>query len=1113
MNREGGDATAGTGPGESRTGGGEVFVGRSPELAALDLALAEASSGAPRLVVVGGEPGIGKSRLLDEFASGLAGRGTAVHWGRCREAGGAPPYWPWIQVLRTVGRQLDDRQLADAVGHSAGDLAQVMPEMVERLGDAPPVPDLDPDAARFRLFDALTRFLSAAATSQPLVILLDDIHAADEPSLLFLEFLAAELRDSKVLLVVATRTTEVVRSERLARLLHDLDRVPMVRRLPLSRLPTADVERYLALVLGEAPSRALVSTVADQSDGNPLFLGEIVRLVQAEAGLAGSIPGQGRVALPGDVRDAILRRATHVSPACNEVLRIAAVLGRELDVELLRVVADRPDGKFADAVDEAEAAMLLVSTPDAPGRARFTHALVRDALYWDVPARQRTKLHRQVGEALEAMHADDPEPILAELALHFFEAAPIGEARRAVEYARRAAERAARQLAYEEAVRLLRLALQALDLSREHEPAARGELLLALGDALMRSGDMAEAQAAYLPAADLARTHRLPELLARIALGYGGWFLWSALRGDPHFVPLIQDALEMLGPQDSVLRVQLLARYAGGALRDDLDRARVEALCEEAVDMARRLGDPGALGYALDGRLGALLWPDNAPQRLELGAEMIAMGRSIGARDRIAAGHLYRCLAAIELSDRQTAEAELAVLWRMADELRSPPTRWSASTLAGMLLLMDGRLDDAERQIEDAMALSRAQTPDVGAAYWMQLFMLRKEQGRLDEVLPAVQEHAAKYPTRPLYRYALAQLHTVAGRERDASWAFEALAAHDFEDLPRNDEWLFGVTLLAEVVELVGDRERARRLYDLLLPHDQQVAVAAMVAGTGAVARALGILAAMLGEVDLAEGHFATAVTVNARLGAHLWVARSQYDWARLLLAADRPGDRERARGLLEQASATAASVGSVDLQARIASLGQPARTLGQSPTTRRIRRDGETWAVDFDGASFRVQDTKGMRYLAVLLSRPQESVHVLELAGGDGARAGIDGAAGAPLIDERAKSAYRVRLADLDAEVAEAEGWGDAERVARARAEIQALSEEVATALGQHGNDRRFASPSERARQSVTKAVRTSIDRIGRQCPALGRHLVETVSTGTFCTYRPGRDAPPWRT
>src|SRR5687767_12632427 len=229
MNREGGGATAGTGASESRTTSGEVFVGRSPEMAALHVALAEASSGVPRLVVVGGEPGIGKSRLLDEFASALAGRGTAVHWGRCREAGGAPPYWPWIQVLRTVGRQLDDRQLTDAVARSAGDLAQVMPEVIERLGGAPPVPDVDPDSARFRLFDALTRFLLGAASVEPLVILLDDIHAADEPSLRFLEFLGAELRDSKLLLAVALRTTEVVRSERLAKLLHDLDRVPTVR--------------------------------------------------------------------------------------------------------------------------------------------------------------------------------------------------------------------------------------------------------------------------------------------------------------------------------------------------------------------------------------------------------------------------------------------------------------------------------------------------------------------------------------------------------------------------------------------------------------------------------------------------------------------------------------------------------------------------------------------------------------------------------------------------------------------------------------------------------------------------------------------------------------------
>jgi tetratricopeptide (TPR) repeat protein len=431
------------------------------------------------------------------------------------------------------------------------------------------------------------------------------------------------------------------------------------------------------------------------------------------------------------------------------------------------------------------------------------------------------------------------------------------------------------------------------------------------------------------------------------------------------------------------------------------------------------------------------------------------------------------------------------------------------------MMLMEGRLEEAERFIEDSRALAKAQTPDAPTAYWMQLFMLRKEQGRLDEVLGPVEQHAAAYPTRPLYRYALAHLHAQAGRVREATWALEALAVHDFEDLPRNDEWLFGISLLAEVVELVDDRARAQCLYDFLRPHHDQIAVAAIVVGNGAIARPLGILASVLGRLEDADGHFAEAVAVEQRLGAHLSVARSEYDWARVLLAADRPGDRERARGLLDQASAIAEAVGSVDLQRRIAALGQPARGGEVSSAGRRIRRDGETWAIEFDGASFRVQDTKGLRYLALLLARPHESVHVLELvgAGGTGASDGLEGAtAGSPVLDERAKAAYQARLAELDAEVAEAEGWGDVERVARAREEIQALSEEVAAALGQGGHDRRFASPSERARQSVTKAVRASIDRLGRQCPALGRHLAETISTGTFCSYGPGRDAAPWR-
>ena len=625
----------------------------------------------------------------------------------------------------------------------------------------------------------------------------------------------------------------------------------------------------------------------------------------------------------------------------------------------------------------------------------------------------------------------------------------------------------------------------------------------------MRSGDLAEAQASYLPAAELARRHRLPELLARIALGYGGWFVWSALRGDPNFVPLIQDALEMLGPQDSVLRVQLLARYAGGALRDDPDRERKEALCDEAVAMARRLGDAAALGYALDGRLGGMLWADNAPERLVLGAEMIEMGRSIGAHDRVQAGHLYRCLAAIELADRQTAEAELAVLWRMAEEFRSLATRWSATTMTAKLLLMDGRLDEAERHITEARELSKTQAPDVGIAYWMQLFMLRKEQGRLDEVLrhdPGARRLATRRGRCTATRWPTSTLSPAgSARRRGASRPWRCTTS---KTCLATTSGCSGWSCWPRSVELVGDQDRAAD--PLRPPRHRTTSRSPSPPSSSAPARS---------HERWASSPPCSVTSISPRgtspprsrstsgSARDLWVARSQYDWARLLLVADRPGDRERARGLLEQASATAAAVGSVDLETRIAALGQPSRRGGPSSSTlRRIRRDGETWAVDFDGTSFRLQETKGLRYLAVLLIRPHESVHVLELVGG----AGGDGESGAPMLDERAKASYQARLADLDAEVAEAEEWGDDERATRARAEIQALSQEVAAALGQLGHDRRFASPSERARQSATKAVRSSIDRIGRQSPALGRHLVQTVSTGTFCTYRPDRDAPP---
>lgn len=553
---------------------GSVFVGRERELEELLAGLENAFSGHGGLFLLGGEPGIGKSRLADELASEARERGAQVLWGRCWEAGGAPAYWPWVQSIRSYIRDRDPEGVRVQMGSGLPDIAQMLPELRELFPDVPVPLPVESESARFRLFDSTTAFLRNAARAQPLVLVLDDLHAADTPSLLLLRFVAAELAESRIVLIGAYRDIDVEPDHPLAATAAELAREPAAHQLSLRGLSRPDVLRYIELSVGVRPSDAFVAAVHEETEGNPLFVGELVRLLAAEGRLEVPEGSALRFAIPQGIREVIDRRLRRLSEECIRVLTLASVLGREFDLQALARVAELEAVELLQVLDEAMAARVVTEVPGALGRLRFAHQLIRDTLYDDLAASRRLALHRRVGEALETLYAQNPEPHLAELAHHFFEAAPGGEVDKAIDYARRAGDRAARLLAFEEAARLYEMALQALELEQPRDEEARCELLLRLGDARARAGDMPAAKQTFLQAADVARRLSLPEQLGWAALGYGGRFVWEAGRGDPCLLPLLQEALAALGEEGNALRAKLLARLAGGPLRDEVVRER-----------------------------------------------------------------------------------------------------------------------------------------------------------------------------------------------------------------------------------------------------------------------------------------------------------------------------------------------------------------------------------------------------------------------------------------------------------------------------------------------------------------------------------------------------------
>lgn len=1096
-----------------------VFVGRERELDELVSALEDVIAGRGRLVLLSGEPGIGKSRLADELAGQARRRAARVLWGRCWESGGAPAYWPWMQSIRALVRDLDADTVRDLLATGAADVAQLVPELRENLPEIGPSPSVASDSARFRLFDATSTFLKRTAALEPLVLILDDLQVADTPSLLLLRFLAAELHDAHILVVGVYRDTGFSREHPLTTTVREAMRLGVTRRMPLEGLSRDQVAQYVALAAGVEPSAHLVAAIHAGTEGNPLFVGEVVRLLANEGRLKQD-PGEGvlELAIPAEVRAVIAQRLEGMSDDTYRLLTLAAVLGREFELDALALASGLPDEQLTEQLGEAGHSRVIVDLPGVLGRLRFSHALVRDTLYEELPAIQRIRLHRRAGEVLESLHAGDLEPHLAELARHFLLAAPGGVVEKAVDYARRAGDRAGSVLAYEEAVRLYEMALTAVGFGRPPDHTIRCELLLACGDAQMRAGDAAAAKGSFLDAAEFARRHGMPEHLAQAALGYGGRFMWEPGRDDPRLRALLEEALAVLGDGQDELRAKVAIRLAAGPLRDDPDERRRIALRAEAVDVARRLGDRTTLAYALSCPTATLLRPDSLDERLALGDEIVLLAQEIGDLEHEHQVRAWRCCARWERGDMRGVYEDIEAQERLEAILRQPVQRWRGLSSRVVLATFEGRFDEVERLVAEAAEVGRAAAGPMAAVCGVeQLWALRREQGRLEEVVDELRTFSLRYPGYPMLRCELAHAYAELGRQRQARAEFESLAPDAISELPRNYIWIFGLCLLAEVAEYLGDSAAALRIYELLHPFRERIATYLMESGgsVGSVARPLGILAAMLGKWEAADAHFTEALEINVRVGARPWVARTEFDHARMLLARSGPGDGTRASELLFSARRTCDELGMPPITRRIDAIRADEDTRDADSEAPTLRREGEYWLVAFDSESFRLRDRKGLRYLSRLLAHPGRELHVLDLIGADLGRARVpSGSADVyDILDPQAKAAYQRRLEDLDDQLAEARSRGDAERAARAEEERDFLARELAAAFGLGGRRRRTGSAEERARVAVTQAIRTALVKMGEQNRPLGEHLARTVSTGAYCRYAPDPRAPiHWR-
>ena len=1019
--------------------------------------------------------------------------------------------------------------MSQAIGKAAESICQLLPEIAERFPEAPPMVSVDPESARFQLFDAVASFFRGATSAEPMVVMLEDVHAADTPSLLLLRFLASQMAETKVMVLATYRDIELTPEHSLTALVPELVREAPTRLIHLRGFGEDDVARLVGTA-GVQPSPPLVSALHRKTNGNPLFVNEAVQLLGTEEDLerfedAATL----QLTVPRGVRDVIARRLGHLDDDCRATLFAASVLGTEFTAEALGRLCGAPLAELRDVLDRALSAGLLARSPGSLGRFRFSHGLVRETLYGDLASAERMRHHRRAAEVLQDVYGTDQPSHLAELAHHFVEAAPLGDAATAVHYARQAAEAAASSLAYEEAARLYGMALMALELEGPGDEQQTMELLLAEGDVLGRAGDLAGARATFLRAAGIARRQGNAIQLGRAALGYGGRFLWARAGDDQHLVPVLEEALVLLGGDDDRLRVRLLARLAC-ALRSLPDRSRSDTLSRQAVEVAEGLGDAATLGFALVGRFWAVWWPENPQERLELASEVINVADAANDAERVFDGHVAKSLTFLELGMMGDARRELEVVAARAKELRQPVQLWAGRVYPPIFALMEGSFERAEQLIASEVRPGQPPTlvGDDLSCHQMHRFLFARERGQLADVEQSARTAAGALPWYPVHRAALACLLMELGRQGEARAIFDVLATNAFEALYRDCEWLLATCLASEACCGLGDKDAARVLYQQLLPFDGRHALGCAEGSVGAVSRYLGLLARTSGHADAAERHLRDAIAMNQGMGAGPWAAHARLDLADLLLERDGPGDREQAATELRSAADTCDDLGMPALAAKVARRLEaaggergpaPARATGPNV----LRREGDYWTVAFAGDAFRLRDAKGLHHLAQLLRHPGREFHALDLvtaeagapssspgrrAPDEGMHSGSTSDLG-PALDDQAKASYRARLRELEEDLGEATAWADSARAERIRDEMEFLEDELTAAVGLGGRDRKVGSPAERARVNVTRAIRSVLDRIREHSPALADHLGATVRTGMFCAYAPDPRSP----
>ncbi|WP_370942395.1 AAA family ATPase [Amycolatopsis sp. cg5] len=1026
-----------------------ALIGRDHPASVLRGEIGRAAESHGGLVLVTGEAGIGKTTLVTGAVEEARRLGALVLGGTCWDSGSAPAYWPWVQVIRALKRAVTPEEWSAI---DTGPLAALLGEGGEAVEG-------------FKLYDAVTTALVSVSQSRPVVVVLDDLHWADQASLKLLGFAAQHTWFERLLLIGTYRDVEVEAADHPLRELM-LPLVAKATTVTLTGLGADEVAALMERTAGAEPGSELVAEVHARTGGNPFFVEQTARLWHSGGSVTAIAPG---------VREALRRRLSLLPEPVVRLLESAAVLGREFHRQVLAATVAEPVPQVDRLLDQAVTARLV--TVRGAGLFSFAHDLVRESLYGELAEDLRRQRHAAVVRALDRSPALAERVFPADRARHGFLAGAEVDNASAVGLLVAAARDATARLAAEETIGHFRRALEIVA-----DPAHRARLALDLGGELLRSGERVESWQRFDEALALARELEDADLLARVGLTLTKW----AAPGERE-----QLKLDVVGHAHRLL--------CGGGEGLTVDQMTLELTARVAM-LARDDADDNKLAFSLWARHDAIWAPGNAPEREKLTDELMVIGKRTGDLEMEHLAASLKWVALLEQGDPRFLD-QFHVFVGLTERQGVPSSEFAAKVDQSIISTLMGRFAEAETLIEQVVTEFGHNHLYFGQMIEHLIWTSLLAQGRFDEL---AERHAKLHEEgfeAPWLLETITAAHrgdVLATRELYAQAAAQQPYRLDLEQL-----WL---RCQAQAAALSGDLEWCARLRQRFAEFSGAWLVSLYGCDiSGPMDLWAGVLDLALGRWDDAVEALTAAARSADRMRIRTWSVEARTYLAEALL---NRGEADAAEALFDEVTREADALGMRHIPVR----ARRSRTV-VLPAKNEFRREEAVWKLTFEGVTAHLPDAKGLRDLHFLLSSPGSDIPAVRLLDPDGGEEVVAAKrlGGDAMLDDEAKAQYKRRLDQLDAEIDEATRLGDDDRASTLDTERDALLHELRAAAGLGGRTRRLGDEAERARKTVTARIRDTLRKIGEVHPPLAAHLRSSVTTGSTCRYGP--ETPiPWR-